>query len=220
MEVIRLDLGLEKTHVLVTGAAGLIGRRVVAAFLEAGCKVSALDISAKGLDHLRTDASTASSRLPQTSALYCYAADIASEGEMTEALSLIRHHMGCIDCCVALASLDLSVLKHHESIVDMPFQQWKQTMDVNVNGTFLTAQLWLQQLKVQSVDIPQGPKRNQNLILVGSESGHFGERSNADYATSKSAVQVGLLQSLKADVPRLVPGARCGSLSSRIQDVN
>lgn len=50
--------------------------------------------------------------------------------------------------------------------------------------------------------------RNVGCVLVGSESGSFGERTNADYAASKSAVQVGLMQSLRADVGRVWRGAR------------
>jgi hypothetical protein len=46
------------------------------------------------------------------------------------------------------------------------------------------------------------------LILVGSESGGFGERQCPEYAASKSAVQVGLLKSLSGDVVRVYEGAR------------
>ena len=55
--------------------------------------------------------------------------------------------------------------------------------------------------------------QNASLIIVGSESGRFGERGNPDYAAGKSAVQVGLLQSLRADVGRVMEGARCVSWS-------
>lgn len=52
------------------------------------------------------------------------------------------------------------------------------------------------------------PMNNVSLIIVGSESGHFGERGNADYAAGKSAVQGGLLKSLMGDVSRIWPRAR------------
>ena len=50
--------------------------------------------------------------------------------------------------------------------------------------------------------------RNVGLVIVGSESGWFGERGNADYASGKSAVQVGFVQSLRGDVARVFPRAR------------
>lgn len=46
MSQFDLSLGLEGTHVLVTGGCGLIGRVVVDAFLAAGANVSVLDLPA------------------------------------------------------------------------------------------------------------------------------------------------------------------------------
>ena len=208
MEHVGLGLGLEGTHVLVTGAAGLIGRVTVAAFLEAGCSVSAVDISSEKMQHLEHEIALEQSRFPVTAALSCHVADITSATSLDKAASKMYRFAGPIQCCVALASLDLSVLPHHESILDMPLEQFKQTLEVNVTGTFLTAKFWLQHVK------EVGPEMgNRSLILVGSESGSFGERTNPDYACSKSAVQGGLLQSLKAQVPRIAPGARVNAIA-------
>lgn len=55
--------------------------------------------------------------------------------------------------------------------------------------------------------------RNIGLIIVGSESGHFGERGNADYASGKSAVQFGLVRSLIGDVARIWPGVRVNAVA-------
>jgi hypothetical protein len=49
---------------------------------------------------------------------------------------------------------------------------------------------------------------NVSLIIIGSESGRFGERGNADYAAGKSAVQGGLVQSLAGDIARIFPRGR------------
>lgn len=129
--------------------------------------------------------------------------DISSEEKLACAFESARRDFGVVQCCVALASLDLSVLPHHASLCDMPVEQWRQTHRVNVEGTMLTAKWWMRQIRHTSRDTT-----NVSLIIVGSESGHFGERMNADYASGKSAVQGGLLQSLKSDVPRIFPGAR------------
>ena len=40
---------------------------------------------------------------------------------------------------------------------------------------------------------------NVSLIIIGSDSGLFGDRGNADYAVGKSVVQGGLLKSLMSD---------------------
>lgn len=129
--------------------------------------------------------------------------DITSEEQLAIAFEAARRDFGIVQCCVALASLDLSVLPHHASLMDMPAEQWRQTHRVNVEGTMLTAKWWMRQIKSTSPDTS-----NVSLIIVGSESGHFGERMNPDYASGKSAVQAGLLQSLKSDIPRVFPGGR------------
>jgi hypothetical protein len=75
---------------------------------------------------------------------------------------------------------------------------------------------WLRQLRVHAdyfkipgqEEVRLGSMKNVSLIIVGSESGHFGERGNADYAAGKSAVQGGLLKSLMGDVSRIWPTAR------------
>ncbi|KAL9091303.1 MAG: hypothetical protein Q9165_004937 [Trypethelium subeluteriae] len=193
-----LGLGLEKRHVLVTGGGGMIGSKVVQAFLSAGSFVTSIDIAPYPSD-------------PDNGNFLPLNADITSESEFEGAWQKAEAKFGLVECCVALASLDLSVLKHHESLADMNMSQWRRTLDVNVAGTFLTARTWLRAL--QRYDKPVDDPNRVSLILVGSESGHFGERGNADYAASKSAVQYGLLQSLKADAPRIWPGARVNAIA-------
>ncbi len=200
MTDIDLGLGLERTHVVVTGAAGYIGTAVVNAFLQAGAYITALDIDSVKLSNLEEQVPTA--KIHQ---LHTIVADITSESQLGQAFESARQNFGVpVQCCIALASLDLSVLPHHDSIIDMPLEQWRRTQQVNVEGTFLTARTWLRQIKAHA----KPDLKNVSLVIVGSESGWFGERSNADYASGKSAVQVGLVQSLRGDVARVYPGAR------------
>ena len=195
----ELELGLGGTHVVVTGAGGFIGSATVEAFLKANARVTALDIDGKKLtelwEHL-PDTLTVNLRIDMV--------DITSEPALERAFDEAQRKFGVVQCCVALASLDLSVLPHHESIVDMPVEQWRRTYQVNVEGTFLTARAWLRRIKKYA----KPDLKNVSLVIVGSESGWFGERSNADYASGKSAVQVGLVQSLRGDIARIHGGAR------------
>ncbi|KAL8942501.1 MAG: hypothetical protein Q9216_001645 [Gyalolechia sp. 2 TL-2023] len=197
MEDLDLGLRLDRTHVVVTGGSGYIGSATVKAFLAAGAYVSLFDIVPP------TDKTTLSHIH-----LKYHLVDITSEIQLAHAFEAARRDFGVVQCCVALASLDLSALPHHESIMDMPVEQWRRTHRVNVEGTFLTARAWLRQIKGTDEDTP-----NVGLIIVGSESGHFGERMNADYASGKSAVQVGLVQSLKGDLVRQFPRARVNAVA-------
>jgi len=190
-----LSLGLKNTHVLITGGSGFIGSSTIVALVAAGAKVSCLDLRQSD-DHLK---------LPNFQYFPC---DISSEAALTSSFDAAADTFGPVACCIALASLDLSVLPHHESLADMDVDQWRRTYRINVEGTFLTAKIWLRQLRAYSKVERADQLENVGLIIVGSESGHFWERMNADYASGKSAVQVGLVRSLMGDATRIWPGAR------------
>ena len=164
-----ISLGLEDTHVLITGGAGLIGTHVVQAFLAAGCKVSSLDIAyPTDSPHSNSDSGEGTSN-PLT-----LHADTTNEGSLFRAFELAYLKHGPVQVCVALAALDLSALPHHASAADMSLEQFRRTMDVNVVGTFATARQWMRGLKFWERERGLDPLlRNVSLILVGSESGHW-----------------------------------------------
>jgi NAD(P)-dependent dehydrogenase (short-subunit alcohol dehydrogenase family) len=199
MDPARLDLGLQATHVLITGGAGLIGRVVVDHFVAAGAHVSSLDIS-----HLSNLEVTRDSGLL---AIHC---DISKEESVQRAFRTAADVYGPVEVCIALASLDASVLESR-SLADASFSQLKRVLDINVAGTWLTAREWLRGLRAAKSE--GMTLRNVGLIIIGSESGHFGERFHADYSLGKSAVQGGLLLSLRQDVVREWPGARVNAVA-------
>lgn len=255
-----LSLGLEGTHVLVTGGDGAIGKVVVEAFLQAGACVSVFDTAVKDSDYENKSPADRNStsktycnkeynqldiksmqpfsnikkylprevQLPQSQALPytpptppinnnespgprpCnsqlakYYVDVSNPAAISKGFEKAISTFGIIQVCVALAATDLSYLPHHSSVADLPFEQWQSTFNVNVHGTFLTCQQWVRQVKAHAVP----STRNLSLIIIGSESGTFGERSNPDYASGKSAVQYGLVNSLKQDIVRIHPEAR------------
>lgn len=166
----------------------------MAGFLSAGANVTALDINTEKLAALGEH--------PNLQKDIC---DITSEEQLEACFERSRARFGVVSCCVALASLDYSVLTHVPSTCDMTTEQFRRTLRINVEGTFLTSRTWLRQIKAHAVP---GVTKNVSLIMVGSESGHYGERTNADYATGKAGIQYGLMPSLKADVPRIFPDGR------------
>ncbi|KAL9108251.1 MAG: hypothetical protein Q9227_006989 [Pyrenula ochraceoflavens] len=191
-----LGLHLENTNVLVTGGAGFIGQATVQAFLAAGATVVAWDIQPSKMTF-------------QHDRLYWDNVDISSERAVEEAFEKAYKQIGVIQCAVALASKDLSYIPHHRSLVDMPLEQWRETFRVNVEGTFLTSRGWLRQINQYSTI----NMKNVGLIIMGSEAGSFGSKGNADYASGKSAVQIGLVQSLRGDIEKIHPRARVNAVA-------
>lgn len=169
------------------------GSGCVAAFLSAGARVTALDLTDAKLQTLGSHEN-----------LLKVTGDITDPTQLEAAFEKAYTTFGTIASCVALASLDLDVLTHGESILDLKTEDLQRTLRVNVEGTFLTCRTWLQHIK----DHATPDTKNVSLVIVGSECGHFGERINPDYAAGKSAVQFGLLRSLAADVPRIFPRGR------------
>ncbi|KAK5728376.1 hypothetical protein LTR15_001512 [Elasticomyces elasticus] len=198
-----IGLGLEDTHVLVTGGCGLIGKVVVQAFLSAGSKVTVLDLPG-----------TESVLDLDDESLHFVAGDITKD--MDSAFASAEKKFGTVCCVVALASLDLSVLEQSESICDVDPKTWQRVFDVNINGTFLTCQRWLQGIRSAVSKDPEKKgegMRNVSCVIMGSEAGRFGVRTMAAYAAGKSAVQYGLLQSLARDAPRIHEHARVNAVA-------
>jgi NAD(P)-dependent dehydrogenase (short-subunit alcohol dehydrogenase family) len=191
-----LSLGLEGSHIVVTGAAGHIGSAVVRAFLAAGCRVSAFDI-----------------REPETisrpDGVQWYLVDITDEEAVEKAFTDAYKHFGPISTCLAVAGVDLSYLPQHSSICDMGLGQWQWTNKVNGDGTFLTARAWLRGIKAAA----DNSLRNVSLIIIGSEAGVFGVTGNPDYSASKSAIQYGLVKSLMKDAVAIHPRARVNAIA-------
>jgi NAD(P)-dependent dehydrogenase (short-subunit alcohol dehydrogenase family) len=197
MERLSLDLGLADRSVVVTGGGGLIGSVVVDHFLAAGSKVSSLDIV-----HPRDGSIVPVPARPGFRAIHC---DVSDEESVQQAFATATQAHGPVEICIALASLDLSVLKP-SAFADASLSQLQRVLNVNVVGTWLTARAWIQGLRQAAQDAVA--LRHPNLIIIGSESGHFGERSAVDYSLGKSAVQGGLLMSLRAEAPKVWRGAR------------
>jgi NAD(P)-dependent dehydrogenase (short-subunit alcohol dehydrogenase family) len=152
-----LSLNLTDTHILIAGGTGSIGSSTVTALLAAGSRVTCLDIRAP---HLHTDSST----------FQFISCDIYSENSVEAAFSHASEKFGPVACCIARASLDLSVLPPHESLADMDVEQWRRTHQINFEDTFLTARGWLRQIRESAASSKAEEKRidNVRLIIIGA----------------------------------------------------
>ena len=91
-----------------------------------------------------------------------------------------------------------------EPVWRLTLARWEEVLRANLTATFLTARGFLREVKRNG---------HGNLVLVGSTAGRFGEAGHADYAAAKSAIQVGLLLSLKNEIVRIAPGARVNAVA-------
>ncbi|KAI8835305.1 hypothetical protein BC829DRAFT_406589, partial [Chytridium lagenaria] len=93
----------------------------------------------------------------------------------------------------------------------MSLDRWKNTISVNLDGTFLFCREYLKQLEVAV----KGGKalKNVGIVMVGSTAGKFGEAWHADYSCTKSAMMYGLTLSLKNEIVKIHPRGRVNTVS-------
>lgn len=93
---------------------------------------------------------------------------------------------------------------------DMTLQQFKNTLEVNLVGTFLFCKEFLKQLKnhVQNFSFEELNQVDGCVVIIGSTAGKFGEAGHIDYSSSKSALIYGFTRSLKNEIVTIIPRGR------------
>ena len=186
-----MDTGLAGKGVIVTGASGGIGGACARLFAAEGANV---------LVHYHQGRERASALAAEIGARTAQA-DLTSEADVDRLFTGARETLGTLDVCAAVAGVwpadDVPVW-------DLPLERWELTLRQNLTATFLTARAFLREV----AHTGQG-----SLVLVGSTAGRFGEAGHADYAAAKSALQGGLLLSLKNEVARVAPRARVNAVA-------
>ena len=128
-------------------------------------------------------------------------ADLTDETQVAELFSRAREELGAIDVCAAVAGVWPA---GDEPVWQLPLERWEATLRANLTAAFLTARAFLGEVQRTG---------HGSLVLVGSTAGRFGEAGHADYAAAKSAIQVGLLLSLKNEIVRIAPLGRVNAVA-------
>jgi 3-oxoacyl-[acyl-carrier protein] reductase len=181
-----MDLGLEGSAALVTGAAGGIGSATATTLAAEGARV--------GVHYHRSAA--AAERLAAQVGGVALQADLRDEAAADALVPAAVEALGRLDACVANAGTwdpeDVPVAR-------MSLDRWRATLDANLTATFLTARAYLRHVEATGAG---------SLVLVASTSGLFGEAGHADYSAAKAAIAHGLLLSLKNEIVQSAPLAR------------
>src|SRR5436309_3687733 len=183
-----METGLAGKGVVVTGASGGIGSACARAFMAAGARV---------VVHYNTGRE----RAEAVGGTAIAQADLTKPDDVARLFEEARATLGAVDVCAAVAGVWPSA---DEPVWELSLERWEATVRSNLTATFLTARGFLREVERNG---------HGSLVLVGSTAGRFGEAGHADYAAAKSALQGGLLLSLKNEVTRIAPLARVNAVA-------
>jgi NAD(P)-dependent dehydrogenase (short-subunit alcohol dehydrogenase family) len=193
-----MNLDLSGARVLVTAGASGIGRTIAETFAAANARVTICDISDENLSALRNEQ-------PKITA---HRGDISDDKAMGALLSTLGRELGGLDILVNNAG----ITGPFSAIDKIDIEDWKRTVDVNVNGTFF----------VTRHAVPLIRQAGGGCIInISSIAGRFGYAFRTPYSATKWAI-IGMTQSLakelgpeKIRVNAILPGFVAGPRHER-----
>ncbi|HUJ34501.1 MAG TPA: SDR family NAD(P)-dependent oxidoreductase [Solirubrobacteraceae bacterium] len=159
-------------RVIVTGAAGGIGRAIVEALADCGCVVAACDAPGAPLGAVPGAATTASF-------------DVRDPAAVREGVAAAITELGGCDAVVANAGV-VDTIHRAETFPD---EEWRKDTETNLHGAFLLAQAAFEALAAS---------RDGRVILMSSVAAQSGVPRQVAYGASKAAL-VGVARTLAAE---------------------
>ena len=177
---------LSSDVIVLTGAAGKLGKFYATALLKSDAKVVLLDSSKESLDTFidSIDEKYAKNALP----IPC---DITSKQEVQRAFKEIKKTFGNTSILINnAAAVQVTFLEGNlVEFEDFPLEVWQSNLDVNLTGAFLCCQ----EAGKQMLDGKKGVVLNISSIygVVGCDQRIYGDsglNSNIAYAATKSGL--------------------------------
>ena len=164
---------------LITGGAGGIGKATIRKLGANGCKIFICDINDKIVNETISEIKAEGIEIDGVSV------DIRNEKSVKSMVDACLKKYGAVDYLIAGAGI-----YKDQKLSEMSFEEWQQTVDINLNGVFLVTRFVL----------PQMLERKQGSIIVfGSQAGIRGSALHTHYGATKSAMQ-GFTRSLMYEV--------------------
>lgn len=185
---------------IITGAAGGIGREVARQFAAEGADLVLADREALALEALAAS-------LPGPGAKKCIVQDAASPADADRVVDLALTIRPTIDFIVPAAGIYRA-----EPFAQMSDEAWRDTLSINLDGVFYL-------LRRASAHLAE----NSAIVNITSLAGHRGAFSNAHYSTTKGAL-TSLTRSLarelapKTRVNAVAPGVIATAMTEALRE--
>ncbi|MES2247517.1 MAG: SDR family NAD(P)-dependent oxidoreductase [Pseudomonadota bacterium] len=170
----RLDF--EGRHAVVTGGATGLGLGIAQRLVASGGSVTLWD---------RDEAAAARAAEALGAKAFALKVDVTQQPSVAKAVAATLAHAPRIDALVNSAGITGPNVK----LWDYPVDEWRQVMEVNVNGVFLCCREVVAQMR------RQGTKGEGRIVNIASVAGKEGNPNASAYSASKAAV-IGLTKSL------------------------
>ncbi|KAL1843261.1 hypothetical protein VTJ49DRAFT_2370 [Mycothermus thermophilus] len=158
--------------ILVTGAAGGLGKAIATAFLAAGDNVVICDVNPQRIASVEEEwAKSYAGRFLTKQA------DVTDETSVQGLIDAAASQFGRLDVLVNNAG----IMDGFEPVGAISKEKWDRVLNVNLNGPFLTTRAAIAQFEKQE---PAGGV----IINIGSIASIHGFKSGAAYAASKAAL--------------------------------
>lgn len=167
--------------VLVTGAAGGIGRATAFAFAEAGARVVAVDRDEEGASRTAELA-----RLIGAPAAWAETVDVSDEQAMEKLAEKVAAEYGIVDVLVNNAGIGIS-----GAFLETTAEEWRHVLDVNLWGVIHGCRLFGKQMAERG--------QGGHIVNTASAAAYQPSRALPAYSTSKAAVLM-LSECLRAEL--------------------
>lgn len=159
-------------RVIVTGAAGGIGRAIVAALADSGCAVAACDAPGAGAD-----------AVPGAAASVEF--DVRDRAAMVDGVASAIASLGGCDAVVANAGV-VDTIHRAERFSE---EEWRKDMETNLHGAFFLAQAAFEALAASG---------DGRVVVISSVAAETGIPRQVAYGASKAGL-VGMARTLAAE---------------------
>jgi len=199
---------LNGRRAIVTGGGSGIGRAAALKLAEEGASVAVLDVNVEAAKQVVANIIAAGGK-----ALAVFA-NVTDETQVADALSRAEGHFGGLDTVIANAGI---LLFGRDTVAtDLDLETWKQCIDVNLTGMFLTCKHGLRALQRNG---------GGSVVITASPTGTHGCAPTLTAYSASKAGTLGLMRILAIDyvkknirVNAVLPGTTSSPLVTTLMD--
>jgi len=179
---------LENKTAIITGGASGLGEATCLTFVREGAKIVVADMNSEGAKVVEERAKTIGGEAMS------FVLDVTDPEKVGKLVQSTVERFGTIDILVNCAGIF-----YVTAAEDIPVEEWKRVMDVNLNGTWHCCQAVMKVMM---------KKRSGKIVNVSAGAGLLGVARVVHYSSSKHAV-VGLTRSLATELGQYNINVNC-----------